>query len=646
MKRTFHQYDQFLRKNIKKFPYNKNLVKVRPLSDNGGSGYNSANDDNPTSLVIAPEMKNRLFQCFYCDFKHALVAQIQSHCMQEHPSDLVRFKQVDEDEFKNFSEDDEFEASEAALKTMVSEAADKKGTFICQHCELVKWTEKDMSKHLLDIHQDQGASYTFVSSDLFSESNLADESAEENGQEEEEEEEEVVAVADDDEEYFPTKKMSLLNARQNNSYINSAGIKMTNVANTKFSHLTSNDLLKSKASLYQCKLCSYKSNKMTVMRHHVMSHLRYHPYVCPYCNVAKSVKSFPVKKHVLAKHPGKEVKAMHCVDKDIEKKICNSYFRIKVSSMGSRSNASFRVANNYDRSLDATAADEGSGFEEGDNDDHHNEEAVDEEDDDGGGLGMDISDNMQNSTAEKALSKECQEKVLEPQSYKCKFCAFTTILKSSMKHHLMKELNYKPFKCNHCAFRDAIRPSLSKHHQLHHSGLVDVTQERNEEKEGLVNQMLIECEVHDTSSLKPTTQNPFHKLPIQITNQSLLPMLAKESKLYKCPDCAYTNSTLKLVRGHMVKHGPYRLKCAYCPYKAHYPSRIRKHNRRQHHGLMAKCLKVVQAEEEASGESRVPVVVEKKQQLVVASDEDDSRASLNVGSSLPVIFTMFMSSLK
>ncbi|ESO09862.1 hypothetical protein HELRODRAFT_132748, partial [Helobdella robusta] len=60
--------------------------------------------------------------------------------------------------------------------------------------------------------------------------------------------------------------------------------------------------------LYKCNLCEYSSDKVTVIRHHVMSHLLYHPYQCPYCDSAKSVKSSPITKHVNLKHPNEIVR--------------------------------------------------------------------------------------------------------------------------------------------------------------------------------------------------------------------------------------------------------------------------------------------------------------------------------------------------
>jgi hypothetical protein len=55
-----------------------------------------------------------------------------------------------------------------------------------------------------------------------------------------------------------------------------------------------------------------------------------------------------------------------------------------------------------------------------------------------------------------------------------------------------------------------------------------------------------------------------------------------DSTIHRCPNCPYTSDNVKLLRGHMVMHTEYRLKCAYCDYHGPYPSRIRKHWRRLH----------------------------------------------------------------
>ena len=71
--------------------------------------------------------------------------------------------------------------------------------------------------------------------------------------------------------------------------------------------------------MYRCRMCQYHTDKVTVMRHHVMSHLLYHPYRCPYCDAARSVKSSPINKHVRLRHPGQEPNFICERDEDMER---------------------------------------------------------------------------------------------------------------------------------------------------------------------------------------------------------------------------------------------------------------------------------------------------------------------------------------
>lgn len=73
------------------------------------------------------------------------------------------------------------------------------------------------------------------------------------------------------------------------------------------------------AVIYRCRLCQYRSDKVTVVRHHVMSHLLYHPYKCPYCDAARSVKSSPINKHVRLRHPGMEPNFICQRDEELER---------------------------------------------------------------------------------------------------------------------------------------------------------------------------------------------------------------------------------------------------------------------------------------------------------------------------------------
>jgi len=71
--------------------------------------------------------------------------------------------------------------------------------------------------------------------------------------------------------------------------------------------------------VYRCRMCHYRSDKVTVVKHHVMSHLFYHPYRCPYCDAARSVKSSPINKHVRLRHPGQQPNFVYQRDEELER---------------------------------------------------------------------------------------------------------------------------------------------------------------------------------------------------------------------------------------------------------------------------------------------------------------------------------------
>ena len=181
-------------------------------------------------------------------------------------------------------------------------------------------------------------------------------------------------------------------------------------------------------------------------------------------------------------------------------------------------------------------------------------------------------------------------------------------------------------RCVHCPYTEPCRWSMRKHFRTKHIGLdVAVTDMRDPEQDRRIERMLEECTIplkdvsdaNDLLSWKSRVSSPPHgtpnrssegssspisehpagvireTLPVRITSPSSVAL-----KLHRCPHCLYTNSNLKLLRSHMVKHGPCRLQCAYCDHKGHYPSRIYKHIRRHHPGRSFRVVKVTTEEEE------------------------------------------------
>jgi len=165
---------------------------------------------------------------------------------------------------------------------------------------------------------------------------------------------------------------------------------------------------------------------------------------------------------------------------------------------------------------------------------------------------------------------------------------------------------------------------MRKHFRTKHIGLdVAVTDMRDPEQDKHVERLLEECTIplkdasgNDMLAWKPRISSPQHgtanrssedfsstvsEHPASTVQETSPVGLASPSsvalKLHRCPHCLYTNSNLKLLRSHMVKHGPCRLQCAYCDHKGHYPSRIYKHIRRHHPGRSFRVVKVADVEE-------------------------------------------------
>ena len=179
-------------------------------------------------------------------------------------------------------------------------------------------------------------------------------------------------------------------------------------------------------------------------------------------------------------------------------------------------------------------------------------------------------------------------------------------------------------RCLHCPYTEPCRWSMRKHFRTKHIGLdVAVTDMRDPEQDKRIERMLEECtiplkDVSDNDLLvwKPRVSSPQHGIANRSSEDSsstvseqpasVIPEMIRTGvtsplsvalKLHRCPHCLYTNSNLKLLRSHMVKHGPCRLQCAHCDHKGHYPSRIYKHIRRHHPGRSFRVVQVPTDEE-------------------------------------------------
>jgi len=156
---------------------------------------------------------------------------------------------------------------------------------------------------------------------------------------------------------------------------------------------------------------------------------------------------------------------------------------------------------------------------------------------------------------------------------------------------------------------------MRKHFRTRHAGIeVALTDLRDPEQDRRVEQLVEECAIplkdaSDVLAWKPRPISPKSTVVNRLTTFAAIrpgniaktkPMSTPKPvslsgtslRLHRCTQCTYTTSNLKLLRGHLVKHGPYRLQCAYCEYRGHYPSRIYKHIRRHHRGCAFRVVKV------------------------------------------------------
>ena len=413
IQRTFQEYEQFLRNNVSKVemtPSSGTLQKSGPLSPSASVSCDQlVTCQRSTTLVArlpcdlcsfvtdsemslsAHRRSHRLYQCMHCRFRHTLVAKVQSHCLSVHPTLPVQYKQW----------------TPAALSasavyhdslTLIDDVGDCLKFYPCDFCPSHFSTQSALDGHLTLVHgQMYGCHLCGVK--LSSRDDL-----ESHINEEHPGEPVVIEFVSSEHsgEHSATKRPSDDDIADQES-----------AKRPKLDISVASDI---NMSLYKCRLCPYSCHKVTVMRHHVMSHLRYHPYMCPYCNVLRSVKSFPVKKHIRLKHPGKEERFLFVQNKVLEIKVEKSFYHVPPNSaLASGSREGRNIPNRFSGDCDDT-------------------------DEQPPKLEREVE--PVKVTIGLSPTQLGQHKVL----YRCMMCGLKTHIRMDMRHHLMREIQYKPFK--------------------------------------------------------------------------------------------------------------------------------------------------------------------------------------------------------
>lgn len=421
IQRTFQEYEQFLRNNVCKVEMSGNSTALQqsgPLSPSAFvSGDQLVAYQRSTTLVArlpcdlcsfvtdsemslsAHRRSHRLYQCMHCRFRHTLVAKVQSHCLSMHPTQPVQYKQWTPSSLSSPK------SSHNDLVSIKDDVSDCLKFYPCDFCPSHFNTQSALDSHLTSVH-DQVYNCHLCGQKLLSQKDLevhthevhpgepvlVDIGPSENANEQ-------------DGNRLPAKR-SLAGSKNDDDDTDQESAKRQKLDTTSASDIS--------LSLYKCRLCPYSCHKVTVMRHHVMSHLRYHPYMCPYCNVLRSVKSFPVKKHIRLKHPGKEERFLFVQNKVLENKVEKSFYHVPANPAP------------------------GSGSRDG----GYVQRGCDDDDSDEQPPQLEREVEPVKLTIGLSSAQIGQHKVL----YRCMMCGLKTHIRMDMRHHLMREIQYKPFK--------------------------------------------------------------------------------------------------------------------------------------------------------------------------------------------------------
>jgi len=425
IQRTFQEYEQFLRNNVCKVEMAAGNSTASqppgPLSPSASvSGDQLVPYQRSTALVArlpcdlcsfvtdsemslsAHRRSHRLYQCMHCRFRHTLVAKVQSHCLSMHPTQPVQYKQWTPSALSSPT------SSHSDLASIKDEVSDCLKFYPCDFCPSHFSTQSALDGHLTSVHNQV---YNCHLCDL---KVLSQKDLEVHTHEEHPGEPVLVNIVpsenadEEDSSRLPTKRP--LTGSKNDTADDDGDAESTKRQKLDTPTTASDTNL----HVYKCRLCPYSCYKVTVMRHHVMSHLRYHPYMCPYCNVLRSVKSFPVKKHIRLKHPGKEERFLFVQNKVLESKVEKSFYHVPPNPgpvSGSRD----------------------GGWRDGGNDAEDSDEQPPQ-----------LEREMEPVKLTIGLSSAQlgQHKVL----YRCMMCGLKTHIRMDMRHHLMREIQYKPFK--------------------------------------------------------------------------------------------------------------------------------------------------------------------------------------------------------
>ena len=321
------------------------------------------------SLLVAHQRSRQQYRCGHCpDFLHSSVVHLRHHCLTRHPGKPISYKHT------------------------------------VLPCSDIKSTMSSSNSSRVPVSSDQIVTSKTVTKPENAEPNNSGDSKSDEAYCPDVEEDFSSSAEESDNsededwgEPVPKKKSKVIRKSPSNASKNAA---------ESTAGSTSGTLV--------CDLCSsYTTPNPTVMRHHIMSHLQYYPYFCPHCKLFRSVRSFPIIKHIRIKHQGKSERFECNPDPETEKKVKKSFHRAN-SDEKVRGEAAAAICNPLPPQPMEDKPASSSKPEE----------------------------REQATVSALTTVGNKNRKIL----YKCKICGLKTHLRGDFRHHIMRELQYKPFK--------------------------------------------------------------------------------------------------------------------------------------------------------------------------------------------------------
>lgn len=367
------------------------------------------------SLLVSHQRSRQQYRCVYCpDFLHSSVVHLRHHCLTRHPGKPISYKhtvlpcsEIKSGTSPGNSDRAPAVAAAASAKSSVTQttAAPAKEARapvdVTSSAAVTKPSAKpEDSARPAEIPDD---SYNLDFEDLDSEESDNSED-------------------DDWDEYVPKKKKKKTKTKT---------APVTKKTVSKPAAATNYDAGPTTAGAagtagtsgtIVCDICnSYSTPYSTVMRHHIMSHLHYFPYYCPHCTSFRSVRSFPIIKHIRMKHQGQAERFECDPDPELEKKVRTSCHRVKSDQKVPRA---------------APVMEERDAPQPPQPEKYRVETEV---------MDSPRKPEEQEPTMTTALSAAVNNKSRKI-LYKCKICGLRTHLRGDFRHHVMRELHYKPYK--------------------------------------------------------------------------------------------------------------------------------------------------------------------------------------------------------